>query len=196
MWRALASRSRRRIANVPISAIPIGIAISRHRLEISSAGVVMSPSSAACCHAGHNTMARNARHAQVATASINARLPGDRRATTAVMRMCSPRRSATTEPNIASQRNSMEASSSDQTSGSCNTKRATTPASSTRMSATTSTAAGTSTSQPSAFSTCTSTPRRGVDCVTMGPLAASGSACPKASWDASGSSSSRTGFMA
>ena len=33
------------------------------------------------------------------------------------MRMCSPRRNATTAPSMASQRNRIEASSSDQTSG-------------------------------------------------------------------------------
>ena len=36
------------------------------------------------------------------------------------MRMCSPRRNATTAPSIASQRNRMEASSSDQISGAWN----------------------------------------------------------------------------
>ncbi len=193
---ALASRSRRRTANVPISAMPIGSAISRHRLEISSAGVVMSPSLAACCHAGHNTIARNARQALVATASMSALPPGLRRATMAVMRMCSPRRSATTEPNMASHRNRMDASSSDQTSGLCSTKRATTPASSTTMSATTSTAAGTSTSQPRAASMRASQPRAAVVCVAIGPLAASGNARPSGSRDVPGDNSpSRTGFI-
>ena len=43
--------------------------------------------------------------------------PAARCATSAVMRMCSPRRNATTAPSIASHRNRIEASSSDQISG-------------------------------------------------------------------------------
>ncbi len=51
--------------------------------------------------------------------------------------MCCPRCSAITEPSIASHRNRMEASSSDQTSGACSTKRATTPANRITISAST-----------------------------------------------------------
>src|SRR5664280_1308641 len=145
-------RSMRRIAKLAIRTMPTGSAAARQTFEISSAGVVMARSSAAYCHAGQITSARKARQAAIATASSTARGCGESRPTSAVMRMCSPRRSAVTAPSIASQRKRMDASSSDQTSGRCKTKRENTPAKRTTMSASTSRPAGTSTSQPSARS--------------------------------------------
>ena len=62
-------------------------------------------------------MSRKASAAQVPTRSRNARVDGLALATAAVMRMCSPRRNATPAPSIASHRNRIEASSSDQISG-------------------------------------------------------------------------------
>ncbi len=55
--------------------------------------------------------------ATIATTSSSARVAGDNSPTKAVIRICSLRRSATTDPSIASQRNSDEASSSDQMIG-------------------------------------------------------------------------------
>ena len=52
-----------------------------------------------------------------ANASKNARQRGEARATSVAMRMCSLRRNATTAPSIASHRNRIEASSSDQVNG-------------------------------------------------------------------------------
>ncbi|MNU10744.1 hypothetical protein D3C72_2580750 [compost metagenome] len=49
--------------------------------------------------------------------SMNARFSMGSREMNEVSRMCSPRRIATTEPSIASHRNSSEASSSPQTIG-------------------------------------------------------------------------------
>ena len=56
-----------------------------------------------------------------ARASSTARTSGRALATSVVIRMCSPRRSATTEPSIASQMNSICASSSDQIRAEFNT---------------------------------------------------------------------------
>ena len=56
-----------------------------------------------------------------ATASSIARRSGGANLTSVVIRMCSPRRSAITAPSIASQMNSICASSSDQISGLCST---------------------------------------------------------------------------
>lgn len=67
--------------------------------------------------AGQATSARKATEAVMAKVSNSARVSGRSRATKAVMRMCSPRRSATTAPSIDSHRNRIEASSSDHTSG-------------------------------------------------------------------------------
>ena len=53
----------------------------------------------------------------MATVSRKARRAGAALATSAVMRMCSPRRNATTAPKLASQRNNSDAASSLQTSG-------------------------------------------------------------------------------
>ena len=62
-------------------------------------------------------MNRKASAAATATTSRKARTGGDSMPTTAVMRMCSARRNATTAPSIASHRNRIEASSSDQMIG-------------------------------------------------------------------------------
>ena len=53
----------------------------------------------------------------VARVSMKARSRGGARDTRKPSRMCSPRRSAMTAPSMASHRNRMEASSSDQVSG-------------------------------------------------------------------------------
>src|SRR6266568_546769 len=53
---------------------------------------------------------RNARAAATATTSRKARDRGDSMPTIAVMRICSPRRNATTAPSMASHRNKIEAS--------------------------------------------------------------------------------------
>ncbi|MCY1223063.1 hypothetical protein D9M72_351720 [compost metagenome] len=64
---------------------------------------------------------RNAIDAAIANASSMARVEGVTFCSSAVMRMCSPRRSATTAPSIESQRKRIDASSSDHTSGAWNT---------------------------------------------------------------------------
>src|SRR5574337_283387 len=99
------------------------------------------------------TSSRNTTGAAMATVSRKARMPGEAISTNAVMRMCSPRRRATTAPSIASHRISMEASSSDHTRGACSRKRLTTPASKTMISATTRSAAAISTAWLTAVST-------------------------------------------
>ena len=53
----------------------------------------------------------------MATTSSSARAGGESSPTNAVIRMCSERRNATADPSMASQRNSDDASSSDQMIG-------------------------------------------------------------------------------
>ena len=77
----------------------------------------MNRSSAAYSKEGGSARMTNTNAATTATVSRKARRGGEHIPTNAVMRMCSPRRKATTAPSIASHRNKMEASSSDQTSG-------------------------------------------------------------------------------
>ena len=101
--------------------MPTGIAAARHEFAISSAGVVMKASSCANSHGGPITSTRNASGAAIATHVEERAHAGDAMPTNAVMRMCSPRRSAITAPSIASHRNRIDASSSDQTSGVCRT---------------------------------------------------------------------------
>ena len=113
----LAERNKRNTEKTPISAIPTGKAAARQKLDISSAGVVMAFSSIAYSHAGQATMARNARQAAMPTSSSSARRCGPALLTRAVMRICSPRRSAITEPSMASHKNRIEASSSDHSKG-------------------------------------------------------------------------------
>ena len=60
---------------------------------------------------------RNASAAAVASMSNVARVAAGSMPTTAVIRMCSSRRNAITAPSMASHKNKIEASSSDQTSG-------------------------------------------------------------------------------
>ena len=78
----------------------------------------MAASSAAQCQAGPMISTRKPSPAATASASNRPRRgPEFANATSAVMRMCSPRRSAITAPSMASHRNRMEANSSDQVSG-------------------------------------------------------------------------------
>ncbi len=102
---------------IAISANPTGSAAARKAFEISSAGVVITRSSAAYSNANGSTTTRNSKGAISASASSNARRDGPADVTKAVMRMWPPLRNATTAPSIASQMNRIDASSSDQTSG-------------------------------------------------------------------------------
>ena len=111
-----ASSSRTRPIRVMI-ANPTGSAAARQASEICMAGVVTGISSTANSQAEGRIMRRKARAATVATTSSANRLGGDSMPTNAVMRMCSARCSAIADPNIASQRNSVDASSSDQMIG-------------------------------------------------------------------------------
>ena len=117
--RQLPTRASRTTATSSISAEPTGNAAARHEFDNSSAGVVMNDSSCAKLIAGPITIARNAIGAAIAITSRKARTPGDAMPTSAVIRICSPRRNAITAPSMASHRNSMDASSSDHTSGAC-----------------------------------------------------------------------------
>ena len=116
--RHLATSASRSTAETIIRPMPTGSAAARHEFGISRAGVVMKLSSDANSNAGSTTMSRNARAATTATTSRNARTGGDTMPRSAVMRMCSPRWKASTDPSMASHRNRIEASSSDQTRGS------------------------------------------------------------------------------
>jgi hypothetical protein len=100
-----------------IKAAPTGSANARQASLICSAGVRITVSAAAKSYAGHSTSASSAIERTIASVSTSARRCGDRRLTKAVIRICSPRRNASTAPSIDSQRNRMPASSSDQTSG-------------------------------------------------------------------------------
>ncbi len=112
-------RARRSSATMAISPMPTGMAAARQALLSSSAGVTMKCSSCAYSMAGARISARKASEAASAAVSSCARRAGPTLLTKAVMRMCSPRRSATTAPSMDSHRNRMDASSSDQTSGLC-----------------------------------------------------------------------------
>ena len=101
----------------PLARSPQVIAAARQALLISSAGVTMKFSSSAYSIACGMIMRRKAMEAVIAAASSSARICGETRETRPVMRICSPRRSATTAPSMESQRKRREASSSDQTSG-------------------------------------------------------------------------------
>ena len=102
-----------------ISTKPTGRAAARQVLTMPSAGVITQDSSSAKTKAGPTMRTRKVSVAAIATRSSNARARGGIMPTRAVIRMCSPRRSATTEPSMASQTKRIEASSSDQTSGWC-----------------------------------------------------------------------------
>ncbi len=113
--------SRRMTATISMRPRPTGRAAARHALFSSSAGVWTKVSSLANSKAGSSSSATKIRPATRATVSRKARRRGPLMATKAVMRMCSARRKATTAPSMASHRNRIEASSSDQTRGSRNT---------------------------------------------------------------------------
>ncbi|MDT4834424.1 hypothetical protein FQZ97_680600 [compost metagenome] len=117
IWGRVCVRTRRSRATTDISPMPTGMAAARQALLSSSAGVMMKCSSCAYSTAGARISARKASDAAVAAVSSCARRAGLMLLTSAVMRMCSPRRKATTAPSMDSHRNRMEASSSDQTSG-------------------------------------------------------------------------------
>ena len=115
----------------------------------------MSISFPAHLSAGGMINTRNNRPAATAKASKKSRRLWGNRRTSAVIRICSPRRNAITAPSIASQRNRIEASSSDQVSG-VPRARAMMPARRTPISAATSAAAGISTASPKPKSTAAS----------------------------------------
>jgi hypothetical protein len=97
--------------------MPTGSAAARHAFGISRAGVVMNCSSTANSDAGSSARIKKATLMANASASKKGRNAGSAMPTTAVMRMCSALRWATTAPSIASQRNSIDANSSDQKIG-------------------------------------------------------------------------------
>src|SRR4051812_15907445 len=115
--RQLPTSARRSTADRIMKPMPTGSAAARQTFGISSAGVVIKLSSEANSKAGSMTRSRKASAAQMATTSRKARTGGETLPTRAVIRMCSPRWNATTAPSMASQRNSIEANSSDQTIG-------------------------------------------------------------------------------
>ena len=74
-----------------------------------------------CSSAAGRNMTRKTMTSINASDSTHGRTVGDMRPTKVLSRMCSPRRSAITAPSIASHRNRIDASSSDQVSGWLNT---------------------------------------------------------------------------
>ena len=143
------SRSRccaRRSSEVTsISATPTGRAAARTMFDHPKAGVSMNHSSSAYSMACGRSSSRKSAPAPIASVCIAAWVEGERFEISAVSRMCCPRCNAITAPSMASQRNRMEASSSDQMMGWWKTKRATTPARRMPISASTISAAGTAT---------------------------------------------------
>src|SRR5450830_1529034 len=111
-----------------INTIPTGSAAARQELWISNAGVVMKYSSHAYSIDGIVKSSKKTKETLRALYCRNERTIGGAIVTKVVIRMCSLRRKATTAPSIASQRNRIDASSSDQTSGLRSRYRATTPA--------------------------------------------------------------------
>ena len=89
---------------MPINAHPRGIATACHILLISSAGMVIMASSCAYSQLGQRNSPRKASDATIPIVSISAWCSFDSLETTAVMRMCAPRRNATTAPSMDSQR--------------------------------------------------------------------------------------------
>ena len=107
-------------ASTSISAAPTGMPRRATMFGQPSAGVSMNALVARRSRsAGQQDRAGTAHGAGDAPARRRSACAARRAAapTTAVSRMCSPRRSASTAPSMASQRNRIEASSSDQTSG-------------------------------------------------------------------------------
>ena len=112
------ARASRSTAKISIRAQPTGSAAARQMFGISIAGVTIAASSMRVFDRRIAGSAPGTRpRPPTANASKKARHVGEARATSVDMRMCSLRRKATTAPSIASQRNRIEASSSDQTNG-------------------------------------------------------------------------------
>ena len=112
---------RRNPAKTSINAQPTGSADARQMLGTSSAGVTTAASSAAYSIAGQRISSRKPTASATAKASKKVRSFGPASVTSIDIRMCSLRRNATTAPSMASHRNRMEASSSDQVNGRWNT---------------------------------------------------------------------------
>ena len=93
----------------------------RQVIETSSVGVMTTCSSSTCSIDAGRIIARNARLAASAMAANCRCAAGDSLFTSVVMRRFSLRRNASALPSTASQRNRIEASSSDHTSGRWNT---------------------------------------------------------------------------
>ena len=104
-------------ASSAIKAEPTGSAATRKTLDTLVAGRMFTVSSWANCSKGSTRMQRKLAVTPSAIVSTKPRHPSGSALTTAVMRMCSPLCRATTEPSIASQRKSMDATSSDHISG-------------------------------------------------------------------------------
>jgi hypothetical protein len=132
-----------------MNAAPTGTAAARTVFGHDRAGVCTTHSSWAYSVIGPIRIASIRQGAAIASASAQACALGLQRETSAVVRMCVPRRSATAAPRLASQRNRIDASSSAQGMGLLKTKRMITPAKSTRTSPTTRAAAGASMKWPS-----------------------------------------------
>ena len=100
-----------------IRANPQGSGIVNHALEIPRPGISIRATSCTYSMAGWMTAARNSKPAAAANASRPCRGPGGALTISAVMRICSPRFSATVAPIMPSQRNTACARSSVQISG-------------------------------------------------------------------------------
>ena len=142
-------RARRSRPIAIMNALPTGTAAARTVFGHDSAGVWTTHSSRAYSVIGPIRITSSRHGAAIPSASAQALARGLQRDTSAVVRMCVPRRSATAAPRLASQRNRIDASSSAQGIGLLKTKRMITPARSTRTSPTTSAAAGASMAWPS-----------------------------------------------
>ena len=102
---------------------PTGTAAARTVFGHDSAGVCTTHSSCAYSVIGPIRITSSRQGAAIASASAQAWARGLQRDTSAVVRMCVPRRSATAAPRFASHRNRIEASSSAQGIGLLKTKR-------------------------------------------------------------------------
>jgi hypothetical protein len=100
-----------------MSMAPTGSAAARTPSGMPRAGVVIAICSWEWTIAGVMIMATNSTTINADKVSLKPRQAGGSLFTSADMRMCSPRSSASTAPNIASQMNSEEASSSVHTKG-------------------------------------------------------------------------------
>jgi hypothetical protein len=116
------ARSMRRATTITsINTAPTPIAATRQPSLISSAGVVMNDCNSTYSRAGGIIARRNAATTVVPKVSSQVRQRGGASDTRKASRMCSARRSAMTEPSMASHRNRADASSSDQVIGELNT---------------------------------------------------------------------------